>query len=316
MARPYRLQAEDTLYHIISRGNDRKKIFLKERDYLKFLKNLEIARDRYAFHLYAYVLMTNHVHLLLETTAPNISQIMQNINSSYTTYFNIKHKKSGHLFQGRYKSIVVDKDAYLLELTRYIHLNPVRAKMVRSPSDYPWSSWSEYTAKRPKKPLISWGKLTRYIKYSPVGYKRFVLDSDYDHYTFSQKPYAGFILGQARFIKDTLNILKDQVQSNETSFAKELSSHYTMHDVIELYGQNHNIDPQNLFHAKGKRSFDKKLVIYLIKRLTSHTNADIGKEFNLSFSAVSKASKSIESLVAQNKKMRTRISRIVSSFKV
>ena len=108
MARPYRLQSEDCFYHITSRGDDRKKIFISEYDFTKFLEYLSVAKTKFKFYVYGYCLMSNHYHLLLETTQPNISKIMHYINGSYTTYYNIKRRRSGHVFQGRFKSIVVD----------------------------------------------------------------------------------------------------------------------------------------------------------------------------------------------------------------
>ncbi len=133
MSRPYRLEAKNTLYHLTSRGDDRKKIYASEYDHKKFMEYVLKAKERFKFRLYAYVLMTNHYHLLIETLQANLSKIMHYINSSYTTYYNVKRKKAGHLFQGRYKSLIVDKDSYFLELTKYIHLNPVKAGIVELP---------------------------------------------------------------------------------------------------------------------------------------------------------------------------------------
>jgi len=132
MARALRIQYEGAMYHVTARGNDGRKIFLGKRDYDKFKEYLGEAKEKYRFLLNAYVLMTNHYHLVVETPQKNLSRIMHYLNSSYTTYTNIKRNRSGHLFQGRYKAIVVDKDSYLLELSRYLHLNPVRAKMVEN----------------------------------------------------------------------------------------------------------------------------------------------------------------------------------------
>ena len=141
MARPYRLQAENCLYHIMSRGDDRKRIYTMASDYGKFMDYVMKAKERYQFYLYAYCLMVNHFHLLVETLLPNISKIMHYIKGSYTTYYNIRHRRTGHLFQGRFKSIVVDKDAYFQGLTRYIHLNPVYAGIVKDPAAHRWSSY-------------------------------------------------------------------------------------------------------------------------------------------------------------------------------
>ena len=149
------MEYEGAFYHITSRGNERKKIFFTNRDYVRFIEYLEIAQDRFGCVLHAYVLMPNHYHLLLETPQANLGRVMHSLNGSYTTYINVKRKRSGHLFQGRYKSIVIEKDSYLLELSRYIHLNPVRANMKERPEDYPHSSYLEYVKREWYE--IGWG---------------------------------------------------------------------------------------------------------------------------------------------------------------
>ncbi len=141
MARPLRIQYPGAFYHVTSRGNERKAIFKSNRDRTKFLSYLESASERYDAVINAYCLMDNHYHLLLETPRSNLSQIFHHINGAYTTYFNVKRNRSGHLFQGRYKAILVEKDAYCQELSRYIHLNPVRAGVAKRPSEYIWSSY-------------------------------------------------------------------------------------------------------------------------------------------------------------------------------
>ncbi len=144
MARKPRIEFPGAFYHIIVRGNQRQDIFLDDHDRDEYLRRLRRYKKVHGFNLYAYVLMTNHIHLLMETVQAPISKIMQVLSFGYTQYFNRKHGKSGHLFQGRYKSFLCDKDAYMLELVRYIHLNPVRAGMVKDPDDYRWSSHHQY----------------------------------------------------------------------------------------------------------------------------------------------------------------------------
>ena len=141
MARPLRIEYPGALYYVTSRGNEQKDVFKSQRDREKFLSYLESAVVRYGAVVHAWCLMSNHYHLLLETPSGNLSQIMRHINGAYTTYFNVKRKRAGHLFQGRYKGILVEADAYALELSRYMHLNPVRAWMVAKPEHYPWSSY-------------------------------------------------------------------------------------------------------------------------------------------------------------------------------
>jgi len=118
------------------------------RDREKFLEYLESATQRYDARIHAYCLMDNHYHLLLETPSGNLSQIMRHINGAYTTYFNVKRRRSGHLFQGRYKAILVEMDKYAKELSRYLHLNPVRAEMVQTPEAYEWSSYRYYIGRQ------------------------------------------------------------------------------------------------------------------------------------------------------------------------
>jgi len=141
MTRPLRLEFSGALYHVTSRGDDRKKIYFEDADFELFLNTLGDVCEQYNWVIHAYCLMTNHYHLLIETPDGNLSKGMRQLNGVFTQAINRKHARVGHLFQGRYKSILVDKDAYLLELCRYIVLNPVRARMVESPAEWGWSSW-------------------------------------------------------------------------------------------------------------------------------------------------------------------------------
>ncbi|MFM4757719.1 REP-associated tyrosine transposase [Aeromonas caviae] len=141
MSRPLRLEFAGALYHITARGNERKAIYLDEADFELFLDTLDAVCYQHNWVIHAYCLMNNHYHLLLETPDANLSKGMRQLNGVFTQAMNKKHHRVGHLFQGRYKAILVDKDAYLRELCRYIVLNPLRASMVDTPDDWPWRSW-------------------------------------------------------------------------------------------------------------------------------------------------------------------------------
>ena len=147
MARKPRIEYPGAFYHVIVRGNQRQRIFKDAADYQKYLLTLTVYRNRYQFHLYAYVLMGNHVHLLLETGDVPLSKILQGVSQTYTLYFNRRYRTVGHLFQGRYKAILCDREAYLLGLLKYIHQNPLRAKIAASLRDYAWSSHHAYVGK-------------------------------------------------------------------------------------------------------------------------------------------------------------------------
>ena len=141
MARPLRIEYAGAVYHVTSRGNARQAIYLDDKDRLRFLEILQQVVDRFNWLCHAYCLMGNHYHLLVETVDPTLSRGMRHLNGVYTQAFNRRHRQVGHVFQGRFKAILLERDAYLLEVSRYVVLNPVRAKMVRTAKDWPWSSY-------------------------------------------------------------------------------------------------------------------------------------------------------------------------------
>jgi REP element-mobilizing transposase RayT len=143
MARPLRIEYPNAVYHITSRGNARQAIFLDDKDLDNFLEVLCFVVKRYNWILHAYCLMSNHYHLLIETQEGNLSKGMRQLNGIYTQQFNRRHNRVGHAFQGRYKAILVDKDNYLLELCRYIVLNPVRSGIVKGAGQWQWSSYKD-----------------------------------------------------------------------------------------------------------------------------------------------------------------------------
>ena len=141
MARPLRLEFAGATYHVTARGDGREDIYLSDADRRLFLAVLGSVEERFNWTIHAYCLMSNHYHLLVETPEGNLSKGMRQLNGVYTQDFNKTHHRVGHVFQGRYKAILVEKEAYLLELVRYVVLNPVRAGMVRTPGEWPWSSY-------------------------------------------------------------------------------------------------------------------------------------------------------------------------------
>lgn len=147
MARKPRIHYPGAFYHVILRGNAQQDIFFDDSDRYRFYLLLQEGTERFGHRIHAFCLMTNHVHLVVQVADKPLSKIIQNLSFRYTRWVNWQKKRSGHLFQGRYKSVVVDGDEYLLELVRYTHLNPVRAGIVETPSEYRWSSHSAYCGK-------------------------------------------------------------------------------------------------------------------------------------------------------------------------
>jgi putative transposase len=145
MPRTARIAPQEFVYHVLTRGNNKQDIFKDEEDFQKYIDILKKYKGKYRFKLYHYVLMTNHVHLVIETTGEGgeLSQIMKGINISYAQYFKTKYKYTGHFWQDRFKSIIISKDEYLHACGSYVELNPVRAGMVQEPKEYLWSSYRE-----------------------------------------------------------------------------------------------------------------------------------------------------------------------------
>lgn len=163
MARPLRIEFPGAVYHVTSRGDRREPIFVDDVDRRALLDVLGSGLDRFDACALAWCLMGNHYHFVIQTRQPNLSLLMRHINGIYTQRFNQRHRKVGHLFQGRFKAVLVDRDSYLLEVCRYVELNPVRAGMVAAPGDWPWSSYAALTGLAPCPPWLDraavWGYL-------------------------------------------------------------------------------------------------------------------------------------------------------------
>lgn len=177
MVRPVRIEFPGALYHVICRGNNRQSVFRDDQDRTRYLEKLFRYCEEKEVDLLAYCLLTNHIHVLLETPKGNLSKMMQPFQTSYTVYFNKRHKRSGHVFEQRYKAFLVDKDNYLLEVSRYIHLNPVSAGIVERPKEYRWSSYREYL-KGKKIGVLNSHRVLEYFpgsrKHRLAGYREFV----------------------------------------------------------------------------------------------------------------------------------------------
>lgn len=148
MARPLRIELAGGLYHVTSRGDRREDIFLGDADRLAWLELFDQTCHRFNWVCHAWCLMGNHYHIVVETVEGNLAQGMRHLNGVYTQTFNRTHHRVGHVFQGRYKAIIVEKDGYLLELARYVVLNPLRARMVKDVADWPWSSYAAMTGRQ------------------------------------------------------------------------------------------------------------------------------------------------------------------------
>jgi len=161
MPRKPRIEFSGAFYHVIVRGNQKQIVFKNAADFQKYLLTLTVYKNRTGCRIYAYVLMNNHLHLLVETQDVPLSKVMQGVNQTYTMYFNRRYRTVGHLFQGRYKAILCDRDAYLIGLVKYIHRNPLRARIAERIDAYPWSSHQAYTGKNNPLSLVDTDQVLR-----------------------------------------------------------------------------------------------------------------------------------------------------------
>lgn len=254
--------------------------------------------------IHAYCLMSNHYHLLLETPSGNLSQIMQHINGAYTNYFNTKRKRYGHLFQGRYKAILIEADEYVKELSRYIHLNPVRAGMVTKPEEYRWSSFIDYAGDRKAPDWLTTKLILGYFgtgKSVQKNYRKFVEELIEQEY---ESPLNGVlaatILGREEFVQEiTARYVDGKRIDRDVSAVKKLTTHPSI-DAIMLTVQG-VID-------KEKEAI--KASIYLCHKYSGATLKEIGKRFGIGESAVSQASRRFAQTMTEDKELSNAVEKL------
>jgi len=270
MARPLRPQFPGAVYHITARGNNKQNIYYDEPDKIRFLKFLGQTVEQYRWLCHAYCLMTNHYHLLIETPEPNLSRGMKRLNSRYCITFNKKHRRVGHVLQGRYESVVVQKETYLLELCRYIVLNPVRAFMVEKPEEWKWSSYLATAGKeKPQSFLTTDWILAHFGKRSKTAcenYINFVYDGIEKDGPWD-KVEGGIFLGDPDFIKETRSWMGEEELSLEIPRIQRKATRPTLNELF----------PEHIITNKGKR--DQQVLEAFQKHL--YTQREIAEHLNL-----------------------------------
>ncbi len=306
MARPLRIVYPGAFYHVTSRGNEKKAIFKSNGDRSKFLEYLQSANDRYNAVIHVYCLMENHYHLLLETPSGNLPQIMRHINGAYTTYFNIKRDRNGHLFQGRYQAILVEQDVYAKELSRYIHLNPVRAGVVGSPEAYPWSSYLFYIgAQKPP----AW--LHRDFILGYFGENRIVAQKKYKDFVkaLAGKAYespmeavvGATVLGSDEFISNIKEeFLVDEMPNKDVPALKVLAPRISMQEIFKSVN--------GIFDSDARLRRNVKM--YLCRKYTPEKLLAIGKHFQVGESGVSQACRRMQQRIEQDPALKKKIAKI------
>ena len=275
MTRPLRIEYAGAVYHVTSRGNERKAVFKGDEDRIRFLNTLQHVNKRYNWICHAYCLMDNHYHLLIETPDGNLALGMRQLNGVYTQLFNRAHGRNGHLFQGRYKSILIQKDSHLLEVCRYVVLNPVRAKMVEAPEAWKWSSYRA-TAGREASHVC----LTRDWVLGQFSRKRPLAEKEY-------RKFVSWGIG-----KTVWHEVRGQALLGEETFAERMADHLRKHKDIpdiprsQRYADRPDLEkifPARVLQERNKR--DKKISEAVEKY--GYTQRAVARHLGLHYSYIS-----------------------------
>jgi len=318
MSRPLRIEYPGAFYHIINRGNAKEKIFLNDRDREKFLEYLKAALDRFSLIVHTYCLMDNHYHLLIETSEANISKAMQWLNGSYAVYFNRKRDRSGHLFQGRFKAILIDADEYLQALSRYIHLNPVRAKLVSSPGDYKWSSYNVLIgkAKAPEWLEVSYllGYFHKTRKRAMQLFQKFCEEIDVESLKNpSRDASKGYILGDEDFVKWIQeNLISLRLDEREIPLLRRLKLRPTVDKIIEEVGEEFGCQVGDIIEVGKKRNRAREVAIYLSQLHTVFTGKELGKFFGqISGGRISMVQKKVKAEIEADNEFKKKVCKVI-----
>ena len=311
MARKARVHFEGAFYHVIARGNKGAKLFKFAQDYKLYLRFLKEYKKRYPFLLYSYVLMPTHVHLLLEVQEAPLSKIMQSLQFRYTRHYNLRYRTWGHLFQGRYKAILCEKDPYFLELSAYIHLNPVRAGLEEDPLDYPWSSYKAYASGATDDLLDQRFLLVQFSKVPFRARKAFI------HFVNSR---------MAQGKREEFYKAKDQRFLGSEDFVEEVQERLgerggsvyqlPLPEIVAGVVSGLGISRESIFSENRNRegSFARGVVGYLARRLARHTLKSVAEHFGRDPVAISQGVRKLELKLQEDENLRSRINELAESL--
>jgi putative transposase len=308
MARKPRIHYPGAMYHVMLRGNAGQAVFHSDDEYRHFEKILAQGLARHAIALHAYCWMKNHVHMALQVQEEPLSKLMQNLSQRYTHWFNKRHDRAGHLFQGRYKAVLVDRDAYLRELVRYIHLNPVRAGIAADPLGYPLSSHAAYAGKsRPPGWLSIDQGLAQFGRTEPdarAAYLHFMGQTPAEDLLDQLRHGSsteGRILGNETFIKAALRYQDEPAQ---TPVAIEA--------LVDAVARVCGVSPREMTSASRARAMAEARAIAALIGVDrcGHRLSDFARYFNRDTPAMSKQVKAVRTRLEEDRSLHEKIARI------
>ena len=284
MSRPLRIEIADGIYHVTSRGLERRKIVRDDRDRRKWMEMLDVVVVRHSWRVFAWVLMSNHFHLFLQTPNPDLSSGMHDLNSGYVSWFNRRHNRVGPLFQGRFHAVLVERHYHYWELTRYIHLNPVRAGLADRFDSYPWGSCGFYFGARGAPGWLAWREILS-------GHGARLGEAQREYWQFLDRGLSGrlrdpledavasTLFGSQVFVEGVRSLLRKRPPKREVPAWRKLQEHVTVEDVEELICREFGVSPDALKQRHSWRNEARSAAIHLSRKLTPMSNTGIGARF-------------------------------------
>ena len=312
MVRPLRIQYPDALYHITNRGNERKAIFKDNIDRKEFVQILSRSVTTYGIALHGFVLMKNHYHFLARTPLGNLSEFMRHFNITYTSHYNRRHHRSGHLFQGRYKSFLVEQDSYLSQVSRYIHLNPVKVSTIKKLSlekrlaylwKYKWSSLPGYVSKPHRLDFVEYGTvLAEFGGETRSGrqrYKKQIADDLTDGLEIRKKVIGQSVLGSDSFISWVRETFIEDINDRERPGVGKIQRYLPMEKVLSIVEEK--TDADDLLHSSGST---RQIVMTALYNYAGLNNREIGDILGVDYSTVSQGRKRLREKAGKDSKIK------------
>ena len=280
MARPLRIEFPGALYHVMSRGNERRGIVRDDVDRRQRIDGLRRTVEIYGWRLHAFVLMGNHDHLFVETPEANLSAGMQHYNGSYTGYFNRRHRRVGHLFGGRFKGHLIEDQGYFLEVSRYIHLNPVRAGLVERPELWPWGSCPGYVRAAKSLEWITYdrvlGEFGHAASRARRAYGRFLrVASDAPPPSPFQGAVGGLLLGSSAFVERVRRMLDEKPDDPDVVEWKQLRRRPPLDEIAATVAEHFQVDPTDWLPGRRCNDAARAVAAYLARRRFGYAATEV-----------------------------------------
>lgn len=322
MARAWRIEYKGALYHVLSRGNEGRDIVIADDDRKLFLETLGEMSDRFKIDIFAYVLMDNHYHLLFRTNRPNLCKSMQWFGATYTKRFNTRNHRSGHLFQGRFKNMLVQNDTYLLQLSYYIHRNPLRVGMVKRLANYKWSSHSAYAYGKSQQSWLNTDLILAQFadaKDKHRAYRENMQKCSREEQRVWEDLRHGIFIGTEKFVNKIKKRYLPDIPHAELPHQKRAVKGVNIETVLSKAARILKCDLRH--YRKSARisksdKADRDLLIYIAWQSGVATNQEIGDIFGVTYSAVSQRASVVKKLLKKDKRLQRKYQHIQSLIKI